>query len=179
MHIPTHILSGWVLGNAVPMNARERLFCMIAATVPDVDGLGIVFGNELYQRWHHVAAHNLPFCMIVCGVMAALTPRPVIGRAWRFLVYGIAFHLHLLMDYFGSGPGWPIDYLWPLHGLRFVNWQAWELSSWQNTTAAAVLLAVTAVIAILKRRTPLELLMPSLDAKLVHRPIVAGDENAS
>lgn len=174
MHIPTHILSGWVLGNAVPLNARERLFCMIGATVPDVDGLGIVFGNDLYQRWHHVAAHNLPFCLIVCGVMTALTPRSAAGRVWRFLVYAIAFHLHLLMDYFGSGPGWPIDYFWPVSNLRFVNWQAWELSSWQNILAAAILLAMTVAIAVWKRRTPLEWLMPSLDAKLVRRPRAAS-----
>ncbi|MDB5327590.1 MAG: hypothetical protein JWM57_3159, partial [Phycisphaerales bacterium] len=33
MHIPTHILSGWVVGNACPLRPGERLACMIAATV--------------------------------------------------------------------------------------------------------------------------------------------------
>ena len=46
MHIPTHILSGWCIGNVLPLNGRERLFCMVAASVADFDGLGIIFGEE-------------------------------------------------------------------------------------------------------------------------------------
>lgn len=38
MHIPTHIMSGWVIANCVPLTPRERLACMIIATVPDIDG---------------------------------------------------------------------------------------------------------------------------------------------
>lgn len=171
MHIPTHILSGWVLANALPLRPRERLFAMIAATLPDLDGLGIVFGQLMYQRWHHVACHNLPFCVIICGVMTALCGRSAAGRIGLFVLFATCFHLHLVMDYFGSGPGWPIVYLWPFSDFRFVNWQAWELSSWQNTLAAGVLLLVTVLIAIVKKRTPLELLMPSLDAKFVRRAV--------
>ena len=36
MHIQTHILSGWVIGNALRLSPRERLFCMVAnAMLPD------------------------------------------------------------------------------------------------------------------------------------------------
>lgn len=171
MHVPTHILSGWVVGNLFPLTPRERLFCMIVATVPDLDGVGIVFGDNVYQRWHHVACHNLPFCIVVTAVLAVLSRRAPAGRFGDALLYAALFHLHLVMDYFGSGPGWPIVYLWPFSGFQFINWQAWELASSQNTTAAAVLLLVTVGIARRKRRTPLELLMPSLDAKLVGRSL--------
>ncbi|HEX8322611.1 MAG TPA: metal-dependent hydrolase [Tepidisphaeraceae bacterium] len=173
MHIPTHILSGWVVGNAVPLNPRERLFCMIAASVADLDGLGIVLGESMYQRWHHVVCHNLPFCVLVSGILVALSRRPALGRILLFSLYVGLFHLHLLMDYYGSGPGWPIVYLWPFSNFRFMNWQAWELSSWQNTLTAGVLLAITAAVAWWRKRTPLEVLMPSLDQKLV------GQENVS
>ncbi|MDB5324985.1 MAG: hypothetical protein JWM57_554, partial [Phycisphaerales bacterium] len=119
-----------------------------------------------YQRWHHVACHNLPFCIFASGVLAAIGQKSFARRAAIFVLYAGLFHLHLLMDYFGSGQGWPIVYLWPFSDFRFVNWQAWELSSWQNTVAAGALLAITVAIAIVRKRTPLELLMPSLDTKL-------------
>ena len=179
MHVPTHILSGWVLGNVVPLRPVERLCCMIAATVPDVDGLGIVFGERAYQDWHHVAAHNLPFCVLSSGLLAGISRTTWHRRAGLFAVYALAFHAHLLMDYYGSGPGWPIVYLWPLSDTagQLVNWQSWELSSWQNTLVAGLLLAITVCIAAVKRRTPLEVLMPSLDAKFTGRVEAPGSNH--
>ena len=167
MHVPTHILSGWVVANVFPLRPRERLFAMIAAAVPDLDGIGVVLGQATYQRWHHVACHNLLFCVITTFSMAGLGPISIGRRCMLAGLYAGLFHLHLMMDYFGSGPGWPIEYLWPFSSFRFVNWSAWPLSSWQNTVAAAVLLLVTIVIGKIARRTPLEVVLPSLDRKLV------------
>ncbi len=169
MHIPTHILSGWVIGNCFPLRPRERLACMIAGTAHDLDGLGIVFGDDLYQRWHHVAFHGLSFCTLLAAILSALFVNGVKRRLLCGLLFVAIGHVHLLMDYFGSGPGWPIVYWYPFSEVRYVNWNSWELSSWQNITAAGVMLALTALIAIRWKRTPLEALMPSLDAKLTHR----------
>lgn len=167
MHVPTHILSGWVVASAFQLTPRERLLCIIAATIPDLDGIGIILGEASYQRWHHVACHNLPFCLVVSVVLAGCVRGTLRRRAVLGALFAALFHLHLVMDYFGSGPGWPIVYFWPFSDLKVVNWNAWELSSWQNTLTAAVLLAITVAIAIVQRRTPLEALMPSLDAQLV------------
>src|SRR5690242_13324322 len=98
MHIPTHILSGWCVGNCFPLDKKQRLFCMIAASVADLDGLGMVAGmeQELYWRYHHVLGHNLFFGLLVAGVLAAMG-----GRKWvTFPLYLLLFHLHLSMDYF-------------------------------------------------------------------------------
>ena len=46
MHIPTHILSGWCTGNLFDFKPRERLFCMIAATAADLDGLGMIYSMD-------------------------------------------------------------------------------------------------------------------------------------
>jgi inner membrane protein len=174
VHIPTHILSGWVIGNAFPLSPRERLACMIAASAADLDGLGIVLGDAAYQRWHHVAFHGLPFCTLAAVALTAWLCRGTlmrrIGVGALLLAIG---HVHLAMDYVGSGPGWPIAYLYPFSDFRFVNWQSWELSSWQNQVSALVLLLITIAIAWRARRTPLEVLMPSLDAKLTRRPLPA------
>jgi len=132
---------------------------MIAAAVPDVDGLGIVAGQEMYWRFHHVLGHNLFFSLIVATVLAVLGGRALL----TFPIYLALFHLHLLMDFFGSGPGWKIHYFWPISQVGYKTDLVWNLSSWQNTLAAAVLLAWTAVIAYLQRRTPLELISPRLD----------------
>ena len=51
MHIPTHILSGWICGNFIPsFGPRERFFCMVAASAPDLDGLSLLGG------WVYAAA---------------------------------------------------------------------------------------------------------------------------
>lgn len=162
MHIPTHILSGWCLGNWVNLKPRERLLCMAAASIPDIDGCGIVFGQEMYWRFHHFVGHNIFFGLMIAGLGAVISTR----RWLAFAIYLLAFHLHLLMDFFGSGPGWKIHYWWPLSERGYRTQYVWDLSSWQNTTAAVILLVWTIAIAYRFRRTPLELISPSLDRRL-------------
>ena len=166
MHIPTHILSGWVVGNALPLGPRGRLFCMLAAALPDVDGVGFFFGEEAYWRLHHIVGHNVFFGIVLSvGLAVGSTSR----RALAFVAYLACFHLHLLMDFYGSGPGWAIHYFWPLDGGGFSTIDAWPLDSWQNRVAFAALLAWTIGIAVRRRRTPLESIAPRLDAKLTGR----------
>jgi hypothetical protein len=157
-------LSGWCIANLLPLTPRQRLGAMIAASAADVDGLGILFGQEAYWRYHHTLGHNLLFGIIVSLMLAMLTR----GRLAVFAFFLALFHLHLLMDFFGSGPGWPIAYLWPFSRYAWDNrhW-SWAFYSWQNISIAAGLVAWTIMIAIRKCRTPLEVLMPKLDRQLV------------
>ena len=131
--------------------------------VEDIDGLGILFSQELCWDYHHRLGHCLLFGIVMSSVLAAFSPR----KLRSFALYLAMFHLHLAMDLVGSGPGWMIHYFWPIDdwGAR-VRW-AWELYSWQNLTAFGVLLLWTILIARYQHRTPLELLMPSLDRRLV------------
>ena len=166
MHVQTHIMSGWVVGNYLPFTARERLCCMIAAAIPDIDGLGIVVSEHWYTQFHHVVGHNLSFAVVAAAILAALSVR----RALGFVTYFGLVHLHLFMDYWGSGRDWGICYWWPFRsgpGSWWMNPQGWDFFSWQNITAAGILLLWTVWIAYAKRRTPLEVFMPSLDRRLV------------
>src|SRR5689334_21295980 len=125
MHVPTHILSGWCLGNCVRLTARERVGCMIAAAAADLDGVGRVFGEEMYWKYHHVVGHNLVF---IVGVAVALCA----WSGWRgkaFGMYVLAGHLHLVMDYFGSGPHWGMHYFWPFSDRVVESAYVWDLSS--------------------------------------------------
>lgn len=167
MHIPTHILSGWCVGNLFALSPGQRLCCMIAAAAADVDGVGIVFGEEAYWALHHKLGHNVFFGLLLSAGLTISSRR---RRGGLFLLYLLLFHLHLLMDYFGSGPGWMIHYLWPADHRGWKTDLAWPLSSWQNYLAFGVLLAWTVLIARKRRRTPLEMLAPRLDGILLRRP---------
>jgi len=164
MHVQTHILSGWCAANLIPRFApRDRLLCMLAASLADLDGLGIVFGQEVYWDYHHKLGHNLPYGVVLCAILAAFSTRRVLAFAICFGLY----HLHLVMDYYGSGPGWGIPYLWPLSPREWRSDHAWPFYSWQNITAFAALLLWTFRIARRSGRTPLEAIMPGLDRQLV------------
>jgi hypothetical protein len=179
MHVQTHILSGWCVGNLVPrFGARERALCMVAAAMADLDGLGIVVSQEWYWDYHHVLGHNLLYGVVLCAVLAVFSRRG--ARGLGFVLYLGLYHLHLVMDYYGSGPGWGIAYLWPFSQWQWRNGDAWGFQSWQNLTAAAGMVAWAVLIANRRGRTPLEAVMPNLDAQLARRlgftPVAKKDE---
>ena len=168
MHVQTHFLSGWCIGNLFPLNGRERLFCALAAVLPDFDGMGIIFGQETYWRFHHILGHNLLFSLLLPAVFCYFSEH-------KLRVFGLCFalmQLHMVMDLIGSGELWTLSYLWPFSSKEFSNdsfgipW-SWALYSWQNLLIGALLIIWTALIIRYKRRTPLEIIMPNLDRQLV------------
>lgn len=165
MHAPTHIMSGWCVGNLFRLTAGERMFCMVAASAADVDAVSRIFGEEAYWDWHHVAGHNLLFAVLLSAGLALLSR----NLLKAFCVYLALAHLHLVLDYFGSGPGWAIRYGWPLSEWDWRNDEAWEFSSWQNRVTALALLVWVVGIAVVRGRTPVELLTPDLDRRVVAR----------
>src|SRR6185503_4946881 len=88
-------------------------------------------------------------------------------RLKALLLYLALGHLHLLMDYFGSGPGWGIAYFWPFSRRQLKTDLAWEFFSWQNQLTAGVLLLWVIAIARRQGRTPIELIAPDLDRRFV------------
>lgn len=167
MHVPTHLMSGWCVASLFDLTPRERLLCMLAASAEDLDGLGAVMGtqSDAYQNYHHLLCHNLLFVTIV-AIGCALVSR---HKLKTLLLYFALGHLHLLMDLFGSGPGWGIAYWFPFSRHAYKTDLAWEFFSWQNITTAGVLLAWVIVIAIRQGRTPIELIAPDLDRRFVAR----------
>jgi hypothetical protein len=165
MHLHTHLLAGWVLGNLPPFSPRERLFCMLVSIVPDLDGLGILWGADAYVTYHHLLTHNLLAAAGFSLLFALFSRR----RTVAFFVYLVLFHLHLLMDYFGSGPGWPIAYGWPFFRREFVSEHAWSFNGWQNIVTMVVFLWWGFWLLKTKKRTPFERIWPALDRKLVRK----------
>jgi hypothetical protein len=169
MQIPTHILSGWCAANLFPLTPRQRLLAMIAATIPDLDGLSLLGGQEAYWHYHHRVCHNLAFAILTSLALAAFS-RVKTKKSFAQLaaLYLTLFHLHLNMDVFGSGPGWGIHYLWPFSNWMFDNTHySWPFQSWQNLTIFLLLFAWTILIALRRHHTPLELLAPDLNRRLL------------
>ena len=161
MYIQAHVLSGWIAGNYLKLNARERFLCMVAAGIPDVDGLGILVSQDAYDDYHHVLGHNLLFGLIVVLILTSFSSH----KKKSFLIYLALFHLHILMDLFGSGELWTISYFWPFSNYALYSEFNWALYSWQNMIVNAFVVIWTVVLIVSKKRTPLEYLMPELDKK--------------
>ena len=161
MYIQAHVLSGWIAGNYLKLNARERFLCMIAAGIPDIDGLGILISQDAYDDYHHVLGHNLLFGIIVALILALFSSR----KKKCFILYLALFHLHILMDLFGSGELWTISYFWLFSNYTLYSEFNWALYSWQNMIVNALVVIWTVILIVMKKRTPLEYLMPKLDKK--------------
>jgi len=163
VQIQIHVMSGWCLGNYAKLTSRERFCCMLAASWADLDGLGILAGQEAYWEYHHKLCHNLPFGLLLSVILTLCS-----GRRWRaFFVYLVLFHLHIAMDYLGSGPFWGFYYLWPFSRWYVENSHPWEFYSWQNLSIGLAFALWILWIAVRDGRTPLEIIMPSLDKQLV------------
>jgi len=72
-----------------------------------------------------------------------------------------------ILDSFGSGEGWGLSLLYPLSAYSFVNPYAWTFQGWQNVIAMFCVLSLTVLIGINKRRTPLEVIAPRLERRIV------------
>jgi len=136
---------------------------MAISCVPDIDGLSILGGQDAYQHYHHLLAHGLLFGIVATAVSVRMTN----SRIRIGVLYFLLFHLHLLCDFFGSGPGWGIAYFWPFSARYFTCTSAWEYQSPQNFAILGILVLWSLGIAIRVRRTPLEFIAPRFDEWLL------------
>jgi len=156
-------MSGWCVANLFDLSPRERFLAMVAASAADVDGVGIFVSWDLYTEYHHVIAHNAMFGVLLALPLAVFSK----NRVKAFCLFLSLYHLHLVLDYYGSGLGWGIAYFWPFSEHQLQNPGAWELSSWQNFIAGGFLVGWMILIAVRQRRSPLEFITPSMDKKIV------------
>ncbi len=159
----THALSGWCLGNLIKLNSRERLFCMIAACISDLDGIGLIFDMKYYLQYHHIVGHNIYFG-IICSLILAFFSQ---SKLKSFFTYLSLFHVHLILDYYGSGTGWGIYYLWPFSNHWFHSPHAWPFYSWQNQTAGVFFIVWMIIITFYCKRTPLEMILPPFEKRFI------------
>lgn len=156
-----HAEVGWLLAQPLARR-RDRVLVTLAAVISDVDGLGLVVSDELYENWHHKLGHGVLAACVVAVVVGALTRRPL-----GLVLGALAFHAHLAMDLAGSGPGWPVLYWWPWSDVEWLpSWQ-WDLASWQNTVFGLSATVACLACALPYGRTPVELFSLRADARVV------------
>jgi hypothetical protein len=140
-----HAELSWLVGARLS-SRRDRVLVTLAGVMPDLDGLTLLAGEEAYARYHHVVTHGLPSALLFAAVLGVLGDRKGLVAALAF----VTFHLHLVCDLAGSGPGWPIWYLWPVSSHETMWDGQWNLASWQNT-----LIGLLATLAVLASALPL------------------------
>lgn len=172
----THGLFSWLLANVIDTDRRGRIAITLAGVIPDLDGLGypveaLTRGGDSPLFWfedaHHVLLHNLP-----AGILLSAVAFVFAGKSWKVAAMALAaFHFHLLFDLAGSagegGEIWPICYLWPFSGAEFAWTGQWRLDSPMNIVFTLLCEAAVALLAWRRGFSPIELLSPSLDAKVL------------
>lgn len=157
-----HAELSW-LGAQKLTDRRDRVLVTLGGVLPDLDGLTLLGGEDLYGQWHHVLTHGLWSALAISTALALLAKR-------KLAVFGLAFaafHLHLLCDLLGSGPGWPIYYLWPLNRDQLFWSGQWDLASWQNSVIGMGATLAVLACALPLGRTAVELFSVKVDAKVV------------
>jgi LexA-binding, inner membrane-associated putative hydrolase len=172
----THLLTGWVIANSVPLERKDRALVTLAAVIPDIDGLGIVADLltrhsqhplDWFASYHH-SLHTLFFAFAITVTSYLLA----IQRGKTAALVFLSFHLHLLEDWLGSrGPDgyqWPVPYLMPFAHVADLRWTGqWALNAWPNFAITAALLLVTFYLAWLRGFSLLEMFSNKADAVFV------------
>lgn len=153
-----HAELSWLLTQRL-RERRDRVLVTLAGLAPDVDGLTLLAGEAMYARYHHVLTHGYLAALVTTAICTAFARQ----RLWVALLSLAAFHLHLLCDLAGSGPGWGIHYYFP-HSMTEWFWKGqWNLASWQNSLIGLAATLACLACALRWRRTVVELLSPRWD----------------
>lgn len=163
MNPVTHAEISWLIAN-IPAKSwrRDRFLIFLSGTIPDIDAIGLFFNEDLYAGYHHIIAHNILFGLILT-VAAFLTTKSILTSFLAFL----SFHVHIFLDLMGSGPAWPVAYLWPFTNAELYFPCQWELRSWQNLAITVVATSLCLITAVKRGRTPLEFVSLKADGKVV------------
>ena len=162
MNLIVHAELSWLVAQALP-DRRDRLIVTAAGVLPDLDALSLLGGVEAYGRYHHLLTHGFCAALVVAALCASLSKR----RLRAALFGALAFHLHLMCDLAGSGPDWPLFYLWPASGEAWYWAGQWNLASWQNGVIGVAASVACLATAFPLRRTIVEIASTRGDAAVV------------
>ena len=141
---------------------RDRILVTVAGVAPDLDGLALLGGEQAYGTYHHLLTHGFVAALATTAICAGLADQ----RRHTALLALLAFHLHLLCDLAGSGPGWPLYYFWPVNRDEWMWSGQWDLASWQNSVIGMTATFLCLAAALKFRRTFVEVFSLKWDGEV-------------
>ena len=169
-HVNTlhHLVYASAVASSVSRSRRERRLIMLAAILPDLDGLTF-WSRELWELVHHTFGHNVFFAGIVGAAALALGRAGRRARLAAWCVFSTIV-LHYGLDLAISGT-WPFRPFWPVSGFdanlgNFVDDSA-RLDWWLRVPVQWTLVAIALLLLVRTwrrhGRTALELVSYKLD----------------
>jgi hypothetical protein len=164
MNTEAHLALGWILAHCGGEETRRfRRLVVFASLAPDLDVISYLGGPDAYSRLHHALGHNVFFSLLVSAcAMAMFRHKP-----WKILLFTqLAFYSHYFGDYFFTR--FPLEFLWPLSTKGYIYSYRIGLDHWINTVFSYGSFALFAAMAVPWKRTPIELVWPKLDQRVVN-----------
>lgn len=97
----THAVSGLTVSYCLPEQIkRQHIFCIIAASLPDIDNLSFLFGKEIYLLHHRGFCHSFFGGMILSIILTGIYRYIYKDSRWLqslFISYALVC-LHLFLD---------------------------------------------------------------------------------
>jgi inner membrane protein len=97
----THALSGLTVSFCLPeQTKRQHIFCLIAASLPDIDNLFFILGKESYLMYHRGFCHSFFGGLLLAIILTSLFHLFRNNMKWTsrlYLAYALVC-LHLFLD---------------------------------------------------------------------------------
>lgn len=165
MNSEAHLAAGWILAHLGGRHETRRFRALVtfAAVAPDLDVIAYVFGERAYATYHHAAGHNVFFSLLLSAASVMFAR----GGRWKvFFFTQLAFYSHYYGDYFFTR--FPLEFFWPLSNKGYVYGYRIGLDHPINLAFSYLSFVVIVAMAAAYKRTPVELLSPELDRRLVN-----------
>ena len=156
----SHLLIAWIVANVFSLDLKERRFCLIMGVIADIDGVFILFSQDLFIQYHHTLGHWLVFGIPLALIFTLLSE----NKKRSFGAYSLAFSLHLIADIVGSD--WSVHPFMPLLNTGFSAYPTLSVEMIYFVINPAVFLVVVLIslfILFKHRRTPLEFVWKKWD----------------
>jgi membrane-bound metal-dependent hydrolase YbcI (DUF457 family) len=158
----THGALAWLLALIILKNVNDRRMVVIAGVLPDIDGIFVLFNEELFQEYHHTFGHYLVF-----GILLSITVG-LMGNDKKkvFIAFG-AFLLHLIADIIGA---WSVQPFYPVYNQSFSADMIISFDIIQSIIHPAInitLITLVISIAYFKEISPIEFISAKLDKTVI------------